>query len=120
VGHHVPSEYLDQPRRFFLEWIPQLLTMHRDGHRHFGRVSSVAQFHLTGETGGWWHIVMGNDQVVVVEGQHPQPGFTLTMEVALWRRLNRGEVNGFAAWVRGDLQISGSKRQFLRVARLFR
>jgi putative sterol carrier protein len=115
----VPPEYLDEPRRYFLEWIPRLLAQHREANKHFGKVQSIAQFHLTGERGGWWHFVLGQGEVVVTEGEHPTPGFTLTMDVEVWRKLNRGEVNGFRAWLRGDVKITGSKLQFLRVAKLF-
>jgi putative sterol carrier protein len=119
VSDGVPPEYLAEPRRYFLEWIPALLEQHRAAHGHFGKVRSVAQFHLTGDAGGWWHFVLGGETVAVAEGAHPAPGFTLTMDVDVWRRLNRGEVNGLKAWLKGDVKISGSKLQFLRVAKLF-
>jgi putative sterol carrier protein len=115
----VPPEYLEEPRRYFLEWIPELLRQHKAANKHFGKVESIAQFHLTGERGGWWHFVLGKGEVVVAEGEHPAPGFTLTMDVEVWRKLNRGEVNGLRAWLRGDVKITGSKLQFLRVAKLF-
>jgi putative sterol carrier protein len=115
----VPPEYLAEPRRYFLEWIPDLLRQHAKAHGHFGKADTVAQFHLTGEEGGWWHFVLTKDTVAVAEGVHPTPGFTLTMDVDVWRRLNKGEANGFAAWLKGDVKITGSKLKFLRVARLF-
>jgi putative sterol carrier protein len=119
VSEGVPPEYLEEPGRYFLEWIPLLLRDHRNANKHFGKVRSVAQFHLTGERGGKWHFVLGKGEVLVNEGQHPEPGFTLTMDVDIWRRMNRGELNGFKAWLKGDVKITGSKLQFLRVARLF-
>ena len=115
----VPAEYLAEPRRYFLEWIPALLKEHADAGKHFGKVESVAQFHLTGERGGLWHFVLGRGDVVVSEGLHPKPGFTLTMDVEVWRRMNRGELNGVKAWLTGDVKVTGSKLQLLRVARLF-
>jgi putative sterol carrier protein len=119
VSEGVPPQYLEEPRRYFLEWIPELLREHRDANKHFSKVRSVAKFHLTGERGGWWHFVLGEGDVRVDEGQHPTPGFTLTMDVEIWRRMNRGELNGLKAWLKGDVKITGSKLQFLRVARLF-
>jgi putative sterol carrier protein len=119
VSEGVPPEYLAEPRRYFLEWIPQLLDQHREANKHFGKVESVAQFHLTGDRGGWWHFVLGKGAVVVAEGEHPKPGFTLTMDVDIWRKMNRGELNRVKAWLKGQVKITGSKLQFLRVARLF-
>jgi putative sterol carrier protein len=119
VSEAVPAEYLAEPRRYFLEWIPHLLREHGEAGTHFGKVDSVAQFHLTGDRGGWWHFVLGKGAVAVAEGEHPAPSFTLTMDVEIWRRMNRGELNGLKAWWRGDLKFSGSRLAFLRVARLF-
>lgn len=115
----VPPEYLAEPRRYFLEWIPQLLREHGQAHGHFGKVDAVAQFHLTGAGGGQWHFVLGKGAVAVGEGTHAHPSFTLVMDVEVWRRLNRGEANGFAAWLKGDVKITGSKLKLLRVAKLF-
>lgn len=116
----VPPEYLAEPRRYFLEWIPQLLRDHPDARRHFGQAGSIAQFHLTGDRGGWWYFVLADGDVTVGEGEHAAPGFTLAMAVEVWRRLNRSEVNGLRAWLRGDIKMTGSKRQLWRVARLFK
>ena len=120
MSEGVPPEYLAEPRRYFLEWIPQLLRDHAAAGGHFGKVDSVAQFHLTGDAGGWWHFVLGKGTVAVAEGEHAKPSFTLTMDVEVWRKLNRGEVNGLRAWLRGDVKIAGSKLAFMRVARLFK
>jgi putative sterol carrier protein len=116
----VPPEYLAEPRRYFLEWVPQLLAEHRDANAHFGKVDAVAQFDLTGPDGGRYHFVLGKGAVAVAEGLHAAPSFTLTMDVEIWRRMNRGELNGLTAWWKGDLRLTGSRLTFLRVARLFR
>jgi putative sterol carrier protein len=119
MSEGVPAEYLAQPDRYFLEWIPQLLRDNAAAARKLGRVDSVAQFHLTGDGGGSWHVVLGDGQVRVGAGRHGEPSFSLTMDIDIWRRLNRGELSGVRAWLRGDIVLTGSRLRFLRVARLF-
>jgi putative sterol carrier protein len=119
-GEGVPTEYLEEPARYFLEWVPQLLRDNRAAAHRFGRVESIAQFHLTGAGGGLWHFVMGDGDVKVESGRHPAPSFTLTMNVDTWRRINRGQLSGVRAWLTRRVAIAGSLRSFFRVARLFR
>ena len=116
---NVPEQYLAEPSLYFMEWIPQLLRETEGAEKHFGRVKAVAQFHLTGERGGSWYFDLGRGPVIVDEGQHAKPSFTLTMPVAIWQKMNRGELSGTRAYFRGDLKFKGSWIKFLRVAKLF-
>jgi len=118
MSEGVPQEYLDEPRRYFLEWIPELLRAHDGADDHFGKFEAVAQFHLTGDEGGWYYFALGGGAVDVAEGQHPKPSFTLTMSVDTWRHLNQG-ASGLRAYLRGDVKFQGSRWKFLRVTRLF-
>jgi len=115
----VPPEYLEEPSRYFLEWIPQLLRDNDGASAHYGRTRTVAQFHLTGDRGGKWYFELGDGKVVVAAGAHAKPSFTLTMPVEVWRKLNRGEVGGMRAYIRGDIKITGSRWKLLRLGKLF-
>jgi putative sterol carrier protein len=115
----IPEEYLEDPERYFTEWIPQLLRDVDGARAHFGKVKAVAQFHLTGERGGQWYFDMGKGSVAVAAGSHARPSFTLTMPVRIWQQMNRGELSGTRAYFRGDLKFKGSWLKFIRVAKLF-
>jgi putative sterol carrier protein len=115
----VPPEYLEDPKRYFLEWLPQLLDATEGARRHFGRLDAVAQFHLTGDRGGWWYIHLGRETVWIDGGRHPSPSFTLTMPVDTWRQVHCGQVSGTRAYLRGDIKFAGSRWKFLRVLGLF-
>ena len=119
MSEGVPEEYLEEPARYFLEWIPKQLDDNQGAHEHFSKANAVAQFHLTGDRGGWWYFVLGKGGVQASEGQHPKPSFTMTMDVDIWRQINRGTLNGLRAYIRRDLKFSGSRWKLLRVARLF-
>jgi len=117
-GGSVPDEFLAEPRRYFLEWIPSTLRAHDGAAAHFGQVSAVAQFCLTGERGGQWYVELGAGDVRVGEGAHARPSFTLTMSVDVWQQIHRGTLNGLRAYLRGDVTLAGSRWKLLRVGRL--
>ncbi len=119
MSEGVPEEYLAEPERYFLEWIPKQLDTNDGAHAHFAKVKAVAQFHLTGDGGGKWYFVLGGAAVEVSEGQHPKPSFTMTMDVDIWREINRGTLNGMRAYLRRDLKFSGSRWKLFKVAKLF-
>ncbi len=113
-----PAELLDQPNRYFLEWLPAQLEELGSSVGRLGRAGAIAQLHLTGDAGGSWYFDLNGGAVKVHGGQHPKPSFTLTLSVDTWRRLNLGQDNGLKAYLRGDVKITGSRLKFLRVARL--
>jgi putative sterol carrier protein len=115
----LPAEYLADPNRYFLEWIPRRLGEQPDLSTRFGRTDAVAQIQLTGPGGGLWHFILGRGAVVIEGGQHPRPCFTVSMPVATWRALRTGQASGLGAFLTGKIRIAGSKRKLFQVARLF-
>ena len=113
----VPAEYLSQPDRYFLEWLPQRLDA--SDQKQLGQKHAIAQFALSGDDGGQWYIELGNGAVVPHRGTHAKPSFTLAMSVDTWRSLNKREMSGVRAYLRGDVKITGSVRALLRVGKLF-
>ena len=92
MSNEVPAEYLAEPDRYFMEWIPARLAP--KDHAHLGKKSAIAQFALSGDDGGNWYIELGKGAVVPHAGLHKRPSFTLSMSVDTWRALNRQELNG--------------------------
>lgn len=118
----LPAEYLADPNRYFLEWIPQKIEEQRDLGERFSKSKrrDIAQIHLTGERGGHWHFVLDKGSVYVVGGLHDRPSFTVTMAVDTWRGLRMGELNGLKELLKGRIKITGSKLALLRVGKLFK
>ncbi len=103
----LPDEYLADPSRYFLEWIPQKLREDRELAQYYGARRAVAQIKLTGERGGTWHFVLGGGDVSVHAGRHPRPSFKVKMSVDTWRRTRRGQRSGLAAFFRRELKVGG-------------
>lgn len=114
-----PREYLDDPSRYFLEWLPQKLEAEDDLSCCVPDVKEIAQIRLTGERGGVWHFVVDHGTLDVVSGAHERPSFTLVMSVDTWRDMERGKRSGFKEFLLRRIKIEGSKLAYLRCAKLF-
>ena len=115
----LPPEYLAEPDRYFMEWIPRVLAEQPAIAARAGQVSEVAQIELAGERGGTWHFVLGDGQVVVERGAHERPSFVIAMAVETWRRMRQGQLGVAGAVLRRKVRHRGSLRALLRVAKLF-
>ena len=115
----IDDAFIEEPSRFFNEWLPERMAENRGRDKKFGKVGAVAQLELTGDRGGAWYFRLDKEGVALVEGRHDKPSFTVSMPVPIWQQMSRKELSGMRAWMRGDIKFSGSRLAFLRVARLF-
>lgn len=116
----IPEEFLAEPRRYFLEWIPRALQERDDLASKIGDTQAVAQIELSGDGGGAWHFQIADGTVAVGDGEHAEPDFTLNMAVDTWRKMRRGEIHAQAAFMSGQMKISGNMGLAMRLAPLFR
>ena len=116
----LPPEYLAEPDRYFMEWIPRVLTERPDIAAKLGSVREIAQIELSGDRGGTWHFVLGDGQVAVARGPHGKPSFEIAMSVETFRGLREGKVGVPGAVLRRKIRTRGSLRALLRVGALLR
>ena len=69
--------------------------------------------------GGAWHFVVNEGQVGVQSGAHDTPDFTVNMKVDTWRKMRRGEINPQAAFLSGQVKITGNMGLAMKLAPLF-
>jgi putative sterol carrier protein len=70
-------------------------------------VNLIFQFHITGDQGGDWNVVVKDSACQVSTGVHPSPSVTFTMEDANWVAMWSGELDGMNAFMTGKLKLSG-------------
>ncbi|MBK9032315.1 MAG: SCP2 sterol-binding domain-containing protein [Myxococcales bacterium] len=109
--------FLDEPDRFFMEWIPAQLAAHPAYRAQVGRDHAIAQIELAGERGGTWQVTMGDGQVEVARGPHAKPSFTIAMTVDTFRKLREGRIGIPGALLRGKIKARGSLGTLLKVGR---
>ena len=70
-------------------------------------VNLIFQFHVTGDQGGDWNVVVKDSTCQVNTGVNPSPSVTFTMEDADWVAMWSGELDGMKAFMTGKLKLSG-------------
>jgi putative sterol carrier protein len=82
-------------------------------------VNLIFQFHITGDQGGDWNVVVKDGACQVSTGVHASPSVTFTMEGADWVAMCNGELDGMKAFMTGKLQLSGDIMSAQRLQSLF-
>jgi putative sterol carrier protein len=119
MAEPLPPQYLAEPDRYFMEWIPTVLAEKPELRERAASSQTVAQIMLSGDRGGTWHVVLGEGKVVVGRGAHQRPSFVVEMAVDTWRSMRQGELSMARALVRREVRTKGSLRAMMRVAKLF-
>lgn len=70
-------------------------------------VNLIFQFHITGDQGGDWNVVVKDGACQVSTGVHASPSVTFTIEDADWVAMCNGELDGMKAFMTGKLKLSG-------------
>ncbi len=79
----------------------------------------VFQFHITGDQGGDWNVVIKDSTCQVNTGVHASPTVTLTMDGIDWLAMCNGTLNGMTAFMTGKLKASGDIMAAQRIQSLF-
>jgi putative sterol carrier protein len=72
-----------------------------------GGLDAVYQFHLTGDDGGTYQIVLKPDRVSVAEGESAAANCTLELSAADFKDMVEGKLNGTMAFMSGKLRVQG-------------
>jgi putative sterol carrier protein len=70
-------------------------------------MNATYQFHITGEGGGDWYVVLEDGQPQVHEGTAENPNITLTADSKHWLDVVNGKTSGQMAFLTGKLKIKG-------------
>jgi putative sterol carrier protein len=119
MAQPLPPQYLAEPDRYFMEWIPSVLASQPALKNRAATERTIGQIVLSGDRGGTWHVVLGNGQVSIERGAHEAPAFVVEMAVDTWRSMRQGQLSMARALVRRDVRTRGSLRAMMRVAKLF-
>jgi putative sterol carrier protein len=79
----------------------------------------VYQFHLTGEGGGQYHLVLADQACKFQEGEHASPDVVLAISAEDFRSLVMGKLPFAMAFVTGRLKVTGDLRLVLRMGAYF-
>jgi phosphatidate phosphatase APP1/putative sterol carrier protein len=83
-------------------------------------INAVVQYHLAGEAGGDYYVVIKDGTCQVNEGTHPSPNMTETMAAQDYVDMKNGRLNGQMAFMSGKLKIAGDMGLAMKMESLFR
>ncbi len=96
------------PARFFLSWVPEAVAGDSERRERLGDTEATIVFELTGDEGGVYTMEIAAGRVVGREGAAPDPDLRVQLDVATWRKLNRGEISAPEALLKRKLHLRGS------------
>jgi putative sterol carrier protein len=78
----------------------------------------VYQFHLTGDDGGDFALVIDQGEARLETGSLPNPGVTVTVSAQDFRDMVSGRLNAMGAFMAGRLQVAGNMGLAMRLSAL--
>ena len=82
-------------------------------------LNAVFQYHITGDSGGSWNVIVTDGACQIREGTHETPTVTLTMTCETWLSIVNKELNAMQAFMEGQLKVSGDIMLAQRIPELF-
>jgi len=82
-------------------------------------LEAVIQFHVTGEGGGEWHLVIEDGQCRCERGVAAEPTLTITTPADVWLAIARKELSGATALMTGKYKAKGKMGLLLKMDKIF-
>ena len=83
-------------------------------------VDAVIQYHLTGDQGGDWIIMIKDGACRVSKGIAETPKMTLTADAMEFHDILLGKLDGMAAFMMGKLKLSGDLNLAMKLTSFFK
>jgi len=84
-----------------------------------GRAKAVVQFHISGEGGGDWYVVIRDRTCTVTEGVTQSADATLRMDAGEYVALATGKLGSMKAFMSGKVKAAGDVALLQRMDRWF-
>lgn len=81
-----------------------------------GDVKATVQFEFTGETGGYWHMVIDNDTIQTGIGKASQPNVVVRAPFELWMDIISGKANPVQMFTEGMCSAEGNLSLLLKMS----
>ena len=82
-------------------------------------VDTIVQFIFTGAQASNWYVVVKDQKCESVEGLHPDPKMTMTVDSEDYIKIANGELDATMAFMKGKLKVSGDMGVALGMGKYF-
>jgi putative sterol carrier protein len=70
-------------------------------------VDAVVQFRFTGAQASDWFVIIKDQTVKSLQGTHPSPKMTMTVDAEDYIKISTGELDATTAFMKGKVKVSG-------------
>ena len=78
-------------------------------------VDTVIQLTLTGTQAANWHLIVKDQKCESIEGVHPDPKMTMTVDSEDYIKMAIGEMDATMAFLRGKVKVTGDMSVALKM-----
>lgn len=82
-------------------------------------VDTIVQFIFTGAQASNWYVVVKDQKCESVEGLHPDPKMTMTVDSEDYIKIANGELDATMAFMKGKVKVSGDMGVALGMGKYF-
>ncbi len=82
-------------------------------------VDTVVQFKFTGAQASNWYLIIKDQKCESIEGLHPDPKMTMTVDSEDYIKISKGELDATMAFMKGKVKVSGDMGVALGMGKYF-
>lgn len=83
-------------------------------------VDTVVQFRFTGSQASDWYVIIKDQTVESIQGIHPNPKMTMTVDSDDYVKISTGELDPTMAFMKGKVKVSGDIGVALSMGKYFK
>ena len=83
-------------------------------------VDAVVQFRFTGAEAADWYVIIKDQTVQSIQGTHPNPKMTMTVDSDDYIKISTGELDATVAFIKGKVKVSGDMGVALGMGKYFK
>jgi putative sterol carrier protein len=83
-------------------------------------VDTIIQFKFTGSQASEWYLIVKDGYCESVEGSHPSPKMTMTVDADDYIKMAVGEMDAMTAFMKGKVKVAGDMTVALKMGQYFR
>ena len=83
-------------------------------------VDTIVQFKFTGSQASDWYVIIKDQKVESVQGLHPSPKMTMTVDSDDYIKISTGEMDPNMAFLKGKVKVTGDMTVALGMGKYFK
>jgi len=83
-------------------------------------VDTVVQFKFTGPEASNWHVIVKDQKFESIEGEHPSPKMTMTVNSDDYLKISNGDLDPTMAFMKGKVKVTGEIGVAMKMGQYFK